>query len=222
MDKRLKEKLIKGAERLGFFLSTYQIELFERFSEDLIFWNRIVGITANRTIPEIIDSMLLDSIAFNLLKIEVGSLKTCDFGTGGGFPGIPLKILYPDLDITLIDSSIKKCSFIERIGINFGLKNFCAVCERGGTASFKKRFKNSFDIVFSRACADMGKLIELTFPSLKQGGKLIAWKGPLWTSEVENSKKLMERYNATVDFHFDYKVSDNSSIKTIVVVKKGF
>ena len=222
MKQKYKDRLLKGANNFGLGLTAQQLSYFEEFADNLIFWNRIAGITANRGIGDIVDSMFLDSLAFNILGFDISGLKTCDFGTGGGFPGVPLKITYEKLDISLIDSSSKKCSFLEQISKNFGFEDFSVFCERGGTSGFKSRFSSSFDLVFSRACADTGKLVELICPLLKQGGRLIAWKGPLWNSEIENSKQIMDEYNVSLEGYHDYSILDTEAVKTLVIIKKGF
>ena len=222
MEQKFRDRLINGAVNFGLKLTPLQVSYFDKFAENLVLWNRIAGITSNRAIEDIVDNMFLDSLAFNNLNININGLNTCDFGTGGGFPGIPLKIAYTQLNISLIDSSSKKCSFLEQVSKNFGFENFFVFCERGGTSSFKKQFLSSFDLVFSRACADISKLVELICPSLKPGGRLIAWKGPLWTSEVENADQVMKKYGVFIESYHDYNILNTEAVKTLVLIKKGF
>ncbi len=222
MDKYLQDKLIKGAQEFGCAVSADQLELFDRYAEELLFWNRIAGLTSNRTLPEIVDSMFLDSLSFSLLDFPLSGLKACDFGTGGGFPGIPLKIIYPDLQITLIDSSSKKCGFLEKLSVNLGFKDVAVVCARGEELAGNDKFRSFFDLVFTRACADMASLIELIFPIMSPSGTLVAWKGPLWIQERKKAAAAMRRFGAVINFYRDYKVAGTDAVKTLVGIKKDF
>lgn len=218
MNKNSIIKLKKAIGAFGINLSQLQTEKFSEFADYILFWNRIAGLTAHRTENEIIDNMFADSVAFVLSKIDINNKKTCDFGTGGGFPGIPLKIIYPELDIVLIDSSTKKCDFLQKVCENLKLDKIDVICARGEDLCADRRYLKKFDIIFSRACATMNRLISLLYPMLSHSGSFVMWKGSGWLEEQKEALDILKEKNLEISSFYDYSLYKSEIVRTILVL----
>ncbi len=218
MNKNSIIKLKKAIGAFGIKLSQLQTEKFSEFADYVMFWNRIAGLTAHRTENEIIDNMFADSVAFVLSGIDPNNKKTCDFGTGGGFPGIPLKIIYPELDILLIDSSTKKCDFLKKVCENLKLDKIDVICARGEELSNDPEYLEKFDIIFSRACASMDRLVSLLYPILSPSGNFVMWKGSGWIDEQKEAFDMLKEKNLKVVSFYDYSLYKSEIVRTILVL----
>lgn len=212
--KKMTRRLRDEAEALGCSLSPEQLALFEDYCDSVLFWNRIAGLTAHRTEREIVDLMFLDSIAVAPCRENLGG-RVCDAGTGGGFPGIPIKIMYPETDMTLIDPSTKKCDFLEKLTRRFGMGGCRVLRGRCGEV------KETFDSVVTRAFRGFPELIPETAPLIRDGGRLFAWKGPGWKSELANAEGIAEGHGLFLESALDYRLPDSEAVRTIVVLRKG-
>lgn len=190
---------------------------FLLYEKILLNWNKKINLISRKT--NTIEDHILNSIFFlTKLKINNGE-KIADIGTGGGFPGIPLKILYPEIELTLIDSIYKKINVLVDIVIKMNFKNTKAVWSRAEELSNDHNYKNKYDIVISKAVATLDILYLWGKNFLKNDGKMICIKGGDINSEIETLNKLNEKINIEeILFSFDpeYKIED----KKIVVIQK--
>ena len=202
------------------FCKEETIQAFYNFTNLLIEENSHTNLTAIREIPDIITKHFADCLLpENLFPLNATVL---DVGCGGGFPTIPLAIARPDLKITAIDSTQKKINFVQKAADSLGLTNVIAICARAEAPELRK-YRESFDIVTSRAMARMPVLIELTLPFAKIGGNVIALKGAQGEIELAESMRAIpilggdpspKRHNLTL------KADGGDESRTILVVSK--
>ena len=176
------EKFLKGLEELQIELSDNQIQQFIRYYEMLVEKNKVMNLTAITEFDEVIEKHFLDSLS--LIKV----VSVMDMGTGAGFPGIPLKIAFPDLRMTLADSLNKRILFLQEVIEELGLKEIEALHARAEELGKNKEYREKFDLVVSRAVANLSSLEEYCIPFVKPGGTFISYKSGEIEEEVANAK----------------------------------
>ena len=191
------------------------ISQFEKYEEFLLCWNKKLNLVSRKTTS--IEELILNSIFF-LTKYKLnGNESIIDIGTGGGFPGIPLKILYPDMKITLLDSIKKKVKALDDIIVKMNFKETKAVCSRAEDLSKEKDYNKKYDIVISKTVATIDKLYEWGNVFLNENGKMICIKGGDISNELDTFNKMNPDVSyEIISFSFDdeYKIED----KKIVVI----
>lgn len=194
------------------------LEKFLLFDKLLMEWNSKINLVSRNTVS--IESHVLNSIFF-LTKYKIPeNSRIVDIGTGGGFPGIPLKILRNDLDILLIDSIIKKTTAVKDIIENLGLNDIDVLSGRAETISSIPSYKKKFDIVIAKSVATLDKLFSWTADFLKESGEMVFIKGGDISDELKNLKKKNKNMRVEItEYSFDpvYKIED----KKIVSIKKN-
>lgn len=189
---------------------------FIKYEKLLLDWNKKINLVSRKT--DSIEDHILNSIFF-LTEFNFENVKSiADIGTGGGFPGIPLKILYPGLKLLLVDSIQKKVNVLNDIIEEMELKNTEAVCGRAEIVSEEAKYKNKFDCVISKAVADLDKLYEWGNGFLNDKGTMICIKGGDIEKEITELKKL--RYNFKVEvINFNFESGFGIEDKKIVLIK---
>ena len=190
METKNKTFLVEGATSFGIHLEENDIEAFDLYLRELLKWNRKINLTAIRTEREIILRHFLDSLSVYPYLPHATTLL--DIGSGAGFPGIPLKMVKPSLEITLIDSVRKKVDFQRHIVRKLGLKGIEAIHGRVQDKGILKSLGGQFDIIISRAFADLRTFLILSFPFLKEGGRVIAMKGEVDSREIQCLSQMEE------------------------------
>jgi len=186
------EKLSAGAIKLGLQLNPSQLDQFRIYWEELVDWNRRLNLTAITDYEEVQIKHFLDSLTVTLAWPQPkGSLRLIDIGTGAGLPGIPLKILRPDIRLVLLEATAKKASFLHHLTDRLGLDNVEIVVARAEEAAHKPQYRERFDLVLSRAVAPLPTLVELTLPFNTTGGRLVAQKKGAIQAEVNQAKKAI-------------------------------
>lgn len=175
--------LIKGAKFFGIELDGDSIRSFEIFLHELLRWNRKINLTAIRSEKEIVLKHFIDS--FSVASYIPENSRLLDVGSGGGFPGIPLKIIKPELETTLIDSVRKKVDFQRHIIRLLDLKGIEAIHGRVGNPEIYKQLREKFQFTISRAFSNLKTFLNLSSPFLKKGGIVIAMKGRLNEEEMD-------------------------------------
>ena len=199
-------------KKLNITLSTYQLDKLEKFYKLLVEWNNKINLTRIIDKEDVYLKHFYDSLTINKV-IDLNKVETlCDVGTGAGFPGIVLKIFYPHLKITLVDSLQKRVNYLNEVIKELDLKDIKAIHVRG------EDYKEKFDVVTSRAVANIEKLTTYTMHLLKKDGVLIALKGNIdeeLTNEVKN--RLSKKYKIVKIEKFLLPIENSN--RSIVVMK---
>ena len=183
-------KLKNGMEALNIELTQKQTNQFYQYMQILIEWNEKINLTAITKPEEIIQKHFIDSAT--IIKNLENTKTLIDVGTGAGFPGIPIKIIKPEIEIVLLDSLNKRIKFLEEIIQKLELKKIKAIHARAEEIGRNKEYREAFDVVVSRAVANMTTLSEYTIPLVKVGGKAIYMKSSEIEEELENAKKAIK------------------------------
>ncbi|HEL1076724.1 16S rRNA (guanine(527)-N(7))-methyltransferase RsmG [Streptococcus equi] len=208
-------------EQAGFALTNHQKEQFDTYFKLLLDWNRKINLTAITEENEVYLKHFYDSVA-PLLQgyIPNEPLRLLDIGAGAGFPSIPMKIMFPKLDVTIIDSLNKRIHFLQLLAKELGLEGVHFYHGRAEDFGQDKQFRGQFDLVTARAVARMQILSELTIPFLKIKGKLIALKAQAADQELEEAKKALQLLFAKVLDHQPYQLPNGDGRYITLVEKK--
>ena len=204
----------------GFELTDQQKDQFQRYFQLLVEWNEKINLTAITAEDEVYLKHFYDSLA----PILQGHLKNepialLDIGAGAGFPSLPMKILFPQLEVTIIDSLNKRIQFLHLLAEELGLKGVHFYHGRAEDFAQDKHFRAQFDLVTARAVARMQVLSELTIPFLKVGGRLIALKASSAEDELKQAKNALNLLFAKVLENVDYQLP-NGDPRTLTIVEK--
>lgn len=215
MTEDLKYILKTGAAELGLSIGEKETALFLKYLSELKEWNKKINLTAITDDRDIIIRHFLDSLT--LAPFPAHQKTLLDIGSGAGFPGIPLKIIFPDLQVTLMDSVNKKVIFMKHIIRTLGLKQIAAIHARAEDTAVIKKIGSCFDVVTSRAFAELGKFLEIAAPYTKKGGVLLAMKGP---KGVEELKTLRQGEDVEYVEAKEVKLPFSEMTTTILVFRK--
>lgn len=210
--------LSKRLEEEGFTLSGYQKRQFYTFYNMLIEKNKVMNLTGITDFEEVVEKHFLDSISLNRVADLKKTHSLLDLGTGAGFPGIPLKIVFPEVRITLMDSLNKRILFLEEVIRELGLTSIEAVHARAEELAFDKNYREKFDLCVSRAVAKLSTLTEYCLPFVHIGGKFISYKSGEIEEEMEESKRACFLLGGEVKELFRFNLSENK--RSFVIIDK--
>ena len=210
--------LISDAERLGIALTDEQLSRFNTLSELLVEQNKTMNLTAITDPDGIAVRHFADSISVLTAAEMPKGAKVLNVGTGAGFPGIPLLIMRPDLDLTMIDSTAKKLKYVENTVNELGLIA-TTLHTRAEEAGQSKEYREKFDFVCSRAVAALNVLCEYCLSFVKQNGLFIAMKGAKAQEEIDSAKAAIKLLGGKIIAEKSFSLSDGGE-RTLVVIKK--
>ena len=187
----MKTKMIKRFEEAGLMLSEEKAAQFLRYYELLVEWNEKFNLTAITEFDDVVDKHFIDSCLGSRYLPE-SACSLADIGTGAGFPGIPLKIFRPELNVFLLDSLRKRVDFLNVVISELGLTGISALHGRAEEISRKPEFREKFDVCVSRAVASLNSLSELCIPFVKVGGLFLSYKGQKGSEEAKEAAKAIE------------------------------
>lgn len=213
-----KEKMIINVDKLGINLSEIQLKQFYNYMNLLIEWNKKINLTAITEPDEIILKHFVDSLTIS--KYISDGTKVVDVGTGAGFPGIPLKIVRQDVDITLLDSLQKRINFLDEVINELNLEKITTIHSRVEDFGKNKKYREEFDIATSRAVANLSTLSEYLLPLVKVGGKVISMKGSLIQEELENSKNAIKILGGQIEKVDEFDLPNSDISRNIVLIDK--
>lgn len=218
---KLKKILIGGAKELGIELSEKQVKQFLTYLEILRDWNRRINLTSLKDPKEIIITHFLDSLTIlKAIDIDTKEISAIDIGTGAGFPGIPLKILRPEISLSLLDSSKKRIEFLKYLSKSLKLKGLEIIWGRAEDYGKRKEYREKYDIVLARALARLNVLVELGIPFLKIKGLFIIQKGQKLKEELEEAKRAIEILGGELKGIISLRLPFSRKSRKLVIVEK--
>lgn len=211
----------KDLKELNICLKPKQEEQFLKYYDLLIEWNSFMNLTAITEFSEVVKKHYVDSAS--LIKavpdLPEKSYTLIDVGTGAGFPGIPLKILFPDLKITLLDSLNKRVAFLKEVISSLGLKEIEVIHGRAEDFAKQEKLRESYDLCVSRAVANLSVLAEYCIPFVKKNGFFIAYKSESALDEFKNSRNAIKILGGKYEEKKKFTLP-NSDIKRILFIIK--
>ena len=210
-----KQKFIDELLKLNIEISDIQLEKLEKYYEILERENKLYNLTAITEKESVFLKHFYDSLTIVKI-IDLNNESLCDLGTGAGFPGMVLKIIFPNLKVTLIDATLKKCNFLEKVIKELKLENIKVINAR--VEEYAKIEREKYDIVTARAVAPLKHLLEYGIPLLKVNGTFVAMKGNIneELNGIENyENKLKIKQNKRIDFQLPIENSNRTLISFI-------
>lgn len=212
--------LIKGCEELEIELNAGQKDKFIKFKELLQEWNQKIDITTIIEDKEVDIKHFLDSLTLLETGLFKGDLKLIDVGTGGGFPGIPLKIYNENINMTLMDSLNKRITFLKDVISKLELKDVEAIHGRAEELGRTDEYREKYDVCTSRAVAQLDVLVEYCLPFVKVGGHFISMKGPNPEEEVNSAKKAIKLLGGRVVDSYNVGIPESDIEHSIIIIEK--
>lgn len=210
----------KGLKELKISLSEKQIGQFMKYYELLAEWNKVMNLTAITEYEEVIAKHFIDSLA-SVKVCDYENVKTViDIGTGAGFPGIPLKITFPQIEVVLLDSLNKRIKFLDEVIGKLGLEGIRTIHGRAEDFAKQKEYRECFDLCVSRAVANLSTLSEYCLPYVKVGGLFVPYKSGKIDDEMEQAKKAVSILGGTITDVVRFTLGDTDMERSLVVVKK--
>ena len=207
---------------IGYTISEKQAEQFFRYYELLVEWNEKMNLTAITDFADVVVKHFLDSAYGSQVHTFGSTEKVLDLGTGAGFPGIPLKILYPDTTFVLMDSLQKRINFLNEVISQLELEKITAVHGRAEEMARNKKYREQFDVCTSRAVANTSTLLEYCIPFLKLDGVFVAYKSGKFKEEKEEARKALYLLQTEIQQEKEFQLADTDMARTLVVFhKKG-
>jgi 16S rRNA (guanine527-N7)-methyltransferase len=220
MTDALKQTLTQGLAALGLSPTQEGVDKLGRYCDLLLEKNQVMNLTAITDPAEVVQLHFLDSAALLPSKALHGK-KIIDVGTGGGFPGLVLKILDPTIQLTLLDSLGKRVDWLSEVCQDLGLTD--VVCQKGRAEELglDKAYRDQYDVAVSRALASMPVLAELCLPFVKPGGLFMAMKSNKTDEEIESAETIIAKLGGEPPFVMDYRLPESEVYHRVVTVMKA-
>lgn len=212
----LEDSLLK----IGLTLKAKQIEQFIKYYDMLIEKNKVMNLTAITEFEEVINKHFVDSLSIIKVYKAMDDKKVLDMGTGAGFPGIPLKIAFPSLNITLLDSLNKRVNFLNDVVSELDLKNIQAIHGRAEDFGKDINFRGQYDLCVSRAVAKLSTLSEYCLPYVKINGYFISYKSGNIEEELEEAKRAIKVLGGEIDLVDKFNLPGTDMERSFIVIKK--
>ncbi|MEF2574386.1 MAG: 16S rRNA (guanine(527)-N(7))-methyltransferase RsmG [Eisenbergiella sp.] len=212
----------KYLEQFQITLNDKQKEQFLKYYELLVEWNGFMNLTAITEFDDVMKKHFADSLSIvkAFSKIRTEKLKVIDIGTGAGFPGIPLKIVFPQIELTLLDSLQKRLKFLQEVIDQLELGEVELIHGRAEDFCKPSMKREQYDLCVSRAVANLATLSELCLPYVKVGGKFIPYKSEKAEEEVREAQKAITLLGGEVKEQIGFELPESNIGRTLVVIEK--
>ncbi len=210
----------KDLEALEVKLTSEQIKQFLKYYELLVEWNGFMNLTAITEFDEVMKKHFVDSLSLIKTYDVSKRITLIDVGTGAGFPGLALKIAYPNLQVTLLDSLNKRIQFLNEVISQLGLTGIETVHGRAEDFAKPDKLRGKFDLCVSRAVANMSTLSEYCLPFVRVGGEFISYKSEKITEEITLAKKAISILGGTLDRSEEFMLPNSDIYRNLIVIKK--
>lgn len=217
---KVNNTLVKGLELKNIAIDNQALERFDQYQELILEWNQKINLTAIEEREEFTIKHFLDSLTLLETECFEGKKKVLDIGTGAGFPGVPLKIMRPELDITLLDSLKKRLTFLDLVIKDLGLERIRTLHGRAEDHAKDKKHREAYDLVVSRAVANLSTLSEYCLPYVKKGGHFIAMKGPIIDEEIQNAEKALKLLGGKIVARKDVEIPFSELRHNLLIIEK--
>lgn len=214
-----KEFLINSLSANGVACSDVQAEQLIHYYEMLVEKNKVMNLTAITEFEDVVQKHFVDSLVINRV-IDLKSQKVIDVGTGAGFPGIPLKILYPDIQLTLLDSLNKRLLFLNEVISELGLKKIETVHARAEEGARMKNLREKYDVAVSRAVANLSTLVEYCLPFVSVGGTFISYKGDKASDEITAARHAISILGGSINIYDEFVLADSDINRSLIRIDK--
>ena len=220
MENHMCHLLESKAKELSLTFSERQIKQFEDYYRILIEWNHVMNLTAITEYEEVVEKHFIDSLSI-INAVDFSEIfNIIDIGTGAGFPGIPLKIAFPDINITLLDSLNKRVKFLNEVIEQLGLNNINAIHGRAEDYAKQKEYREQYDLCVSRAVANLSTLSEYCLPYVKINGLFIPYKSGDIDVELEKSEHAVSILGGVVSDVIRFQLPGTDIGRSFVKIKK--
>lgn len=222
IDKKNIDIFVNDLKKFDIFLSDKQLGQFLSYYDLLIEWNSFMNLTAITDFSEVLKKHFIDSVS--LIKavpdLSIKDYEIIDVGTGAGLPGIPLKIVFPHLNIVLLDSLNKRVDFLQNVIKSLNLNNIDVIHGRAENIAHSDKYREKFDICVSRAVANMAVLSEYCIPFIKINGCFISYKSEKIIDEYNNAKKAIAILGGKYESQFDFTLPDTDIYRNLFIIRK--
>lgn len=213
-------QFLKDINSMGISLSDEQAGQFLRYYEMLVRWNEMMNLTAITDFADVMKKHFVDSLSLVRVCDLTGSLSLIDVGTGAGFPGLVLKIAFPDLKVTLLDSLNKRIHFLDEVVSELGIHGVNTVHGRAEDYAKQDKYRESFDLCVSRAVANLSTLSEYCLPFVKVGGLFISYKSERVSEELATAEHAISILGGVVENQVELMLPDSDIYRNLVMIRK--
>ena len=214
------DELKVAATEYGLNLTEDQISAFNKYYELLYEWNKKINLTAITEPKDVAIKHMVDSLSCFKADLFKENTSLIDVGTGAGFPGLPLKIFYPSLKLTLLDSLNKRVKFLQLVVDELGLKDVEVIHARSEEAARNKIYREKFDLATARAVARLPIICEYCLPFVKDGGTFIALKGRQYEEEATQAQKAIKVLGGEISDIMPVKLPEIDDKRAVIYIKK--
>lgn len=220
MEKHCTKKFISDLDSMGITLSDGQICQFLQYYEMLVEWNQIMNLTAITEYDEVMKKHFVDSLSIVKAYPLKNGLSVIDVGTGAGFPGLALKIAFPDIHVTLLDSLNKRIRFLDAVIEKLALKDIETIHGRAEDYARPDKFREQYDLCVSRAVANLSTLSEYCLPFVRVGGHFVSYKSEKAAEEIETAAEAITLLGGDVETQAQFLLPDSDLNRNLFVIKK--
>ncbi|EHB66126.1 MULTISPECIES: 16S rRNA (guanine(527)-N(7))-methyltransferase RsmG [Paenibacillus] len=218
----IQKSFVERLQQQGIAIDDRQLHQFEQYYELLVEWNEKMNLTGITERDQVYTKHFYDSLtlAFYVKMPDIGNMA--DIGSGAGFPGIPLKIAFPHLNLTIVDSLNKRITFLKHVVETLGLEQVELIHGRAEEVARKQGYRDGFDLVTARAVARMAVLNEFCLPFTKVGGRFAAMKGSDPSEEIQEAARSLKELRGSLNQVYSFSLPIEESDRHIVIIdKKG-